>query len=330
VLVLVGFLRLIGWNTNLEARRQFSATADFSALIDSYNARQSNESRAGLMTDGDDLVLSMAQVQTTPPFDGKIEVIDQRLGARQQVMLWNYWPLSVPATPDDAQFLASPFPADKGLRFEDGWRAWIAMNRAAAGRLPRWMPGEPVILSTPTDDARLEIMFDLSETALGGSRLSALRDEAYDLFERARWPRLPTQAEPFDAEFVEAPFAIYRIGPDAILWDHLRSRALFCAISRRAMRIATGDDVRSKGRAFEAVVARAIQQRLALAAPPTENVVIAEGGQSVLEMDVAFVWQGVLVLVECKSLQIPRSRAPSSSCVAPMSNTSRASTRHTG
>jgi len=321
LMVLCGFQRLMAMNANVEARGGRSSSAELKALLDVYNRRLVDEAGVGLASANQPFILGMAMIADLP-FAPVMQVSDG-VGATQNIRLWNYCPLHTSAEEGlgHAEFLHFPFPGDEGLSFEDAWKAWLAINKIAAGRVPNWTPDQPFLIRSSSDDARVEIMFDLCETGLGGSTLTALRNEAHDLMTRKGWPELPTKdahqrfvdqivfdpatAEAFDVEFIELPYAIYKVGPNAILWDHLRSRGLFRAIARRAIRTAGGDTGGAKGRAFEAVVASALKQRLSPAAPIAKNVKIQAQGRLALEIDVAMVWHKCLVLIECKTLQKP-------------------------
>jgi hypothetical protein len=104
-----------------------------------------------------------------------------------------------------------------------------------------------------------------------------------------------------DVNFVEQPILFYDIGHGKVVWDYLRHGALIRAFARKTMarqhRLKAGD---SSGPGFEKYIAERLSNAIPDIKDLKRNVIIRDRGRKAWEIDVSFVLNEVLFIVEAK------------------------------
>lgn len=295
---------------NAVARISVTSSEEFDSLIEMYNKRQHSAMAVDLAEDEQWTPWGLTTVRSLP-FDNWIEV--PSASGWMKILLPNYFPVPADAetTYQKYSYLDhGDFEDQHGLSFPEYWECWLGMNELWRWSLPRWTPGTRYLPQSPRDALCFERFFDICETGMSGGSLRDIRTASPPLLREGRSSLPPddrfslfVESVMFDSiegsvEFVEQPFLLYRVGSDTILWDHLRHGGLLKAVARKAVR-RSGRIGARKGEVFETKVAH--QLEAAGVSQVAMNVKLGPANRPSFEIDVAFVVDRILFLVEAKS-----------------------------
>lgn len=304
---------------NSMARASLAEGGDLAHLIQIYNERQLLRSHETPLAKAGEAQVVMLTPAQSLPVERYLSV--QFPGAPTiRLRLENYFPFPVGHQSQRSMYayLECPdFEERIGMCFAEAWACWLGLNHLSLRAFPVWESGKTFKISAPLDEVRVEKFFDLCETGLGSGSISDLKDACHPQLVRsfegtfpskekfASWiDRLTCERIANDPEFVEIPYVFYRIGPNAILWDHARHGGVWKAIARNLVQV-SGTIGRQKGGAFEEAVVERLRNAGFQAIK--NGVKIRERGRVVLEIDIGLVNGEVLYLIELKHRFKPRN-----------------------
>lgn len=301
---------------NSVARRDLTVETSFNHLLEIYNQRMHSQSGTSIAKNGEDAVFVLTLIQRLP-FSNIIDVLENDVSF--SLFLQNYFPIPVNGSgllKKYGYLEGDDFTTRMGMPFQEFWKSWVVLNKLLLWNLPmQWTPGEIYRIDSPHERLKLERLFDICETGLGGGSLSNIRETCFDLLSE-RYPDLmPSKSnyqkfidtvmcERLDkrvVEFIEQPYTFYKVGPDSILWDHLRHGGFLKAIARDILQLSGASGAR-KGEVFEKTVEEKMKAILEVK-DIRRNIKIKSVNKTniVLEIDIAFVYKRILFLLELKS-----------------------------
>ncbi len=301
---------------NSMARRDLTVETSFDHLLGIYNQRIRSHLNARVSKNEEDAVFVLTLIQRLP-FSNIIDVLENDI--RYRLFLQNYFP--VPVNGDDLRkkygyLEGDDFTTRMGMSFQEFWKSWVVLNKLLLWSLPtQWVPDEVYRIDSPGERLRLERLFDICETGLGGGSLSNIRETCFDFLSEHYPDLMPSKSnyqkfidtvmcERLDkrvVEFIEQPYTFYKVGPDSVLWDHLRQAGLFKAIARDILPL-SGAIGKRKGEVFEETVEDKMRAMSGMQ-DIRRNIKIKSDSKIniVLEIDIAFIYKRVLFLLELKS-----------------------------
>jgi hypothetical protein len=300
---------------NSIARRHPAQEVTFEHLLEIYNGRQVKAQRPPASQGPGDSALVLTALEK--PIEIQLRLSREDEVGSAFATLENYLPKIIGAAGFYEQycFLEVPYFKDAvGMSFAEFWRCWALFN----GFLLQWCT-VPISRANgyfwiDVVDERMERFHDLCQSGMPGGPREELFSHCLPIL-LTRRPDLAVTESTFrkfidrvtfpgkfkDPLFVEQPYFVYPVGPDVIFWDCLRLPALFSATLREVNVLAhSGAAGRERGQLFELEVASAIRRAIPESSVSTAVRVNCDG-QLVCEIDVAFVHNSILILIEAKN-----------------------------
>lgn len=108
----------------------------------------------------------------------------------------------------------------------------------------------------------------------------------------------------YEVHFVEQPFLFYEVGEGRVMWDYLRHGGILRAVARKtAAAQSKSQAADTSGPGFEMYISNRAREADLQARDIKINATIRSCGQQVWDIDLGFVVDNVLLLVEAKGYQ---------------------------
>jgi hypothetical protein len=293
-------------------------------LLDVYNQRQELRIKppAEIRT-VNDAVICVRFIGHVPT-EGKKIGYKNRTGYETVVIPKNYYPYLVAGLDEFEKYSGLNCPEFEALTkvsFDHWWKIWLSLNQTIKNNVAFLWSQEETAASTDFElRAGAERADDYSDTALGCGFIPTIVKTCHELLKRKYGTAAPLLNEcerffdflccdqlPGDPRFVEQPFIFYRVGPDRAYWDYLRHNGVMRAVIRRLFsdKGKAVDRLRTQvALRFEKQVKNKIEKSLSMNTNDIKlNLKIKNStdGQTVWEIDSAFIYRDILFIVETKN-----------------------------
>ena len=244
--------------------------------------------------------------------------LHDRSGREFVVSVRNYYPVPCDAHAELRRYAyldTANFKDFAGISFSTFWQVWVGLNLLLRFGLPP-LASESANAAVPPEvfAARVERTDDYTESGLGGGSPEGLGDACYDMlghYHASRPSREACQAvisfltyRSFDGDvrFSEQPFLFYRVGDRLLLWDYLRHFGLLRCLARTITALPYAEAMRArKGEVLEEAVMQAVSTIPRVCG--VHKWLYRTQGRAIWDVDVGFVHDGVLFVVDAKNEQ---------------------------
>jgi hypothetical protein len=257
----------------------------------------------------------------TFPRDKRLWQCQDSTGKNYTVFMRNFLPALCNGWKEIERFTyldTSDFSDMMGVSFQTWCKVWFGLNKVVLQNIAILWPDAWFKLDNPDFvHACVERADDYCETALGGGTPESIWKTCHSLLEQEQTEGGPTLEEcrtvverltfasfKGDVRFTEQPFVFYQVNPRLTFWDYLRHGGLLRCIARNLSSIPTASATKKKkGNLFENSIATSIEQSVQGVSHLKLDTKIKNKGKIVWQIDVGFVYKGVLFLIEAKNLQ---------------------------
>jgi len=314
--------RQVMFIANTEARRPLGHEVSFVPLIDSYNVRQERRiSRRLVDATGNGRILVIPAFVFNIPSHSRITRVELATGESCEIAHRNYIPLIKDFNTAIAQYDYldnDVFTILWGMEYPKWKTIWAALNCLLRESLiSLWTPQLALRVRVEEATAAADRADDYSDTGIGTATRESLIQGCVDVAEYRFFENTCTREDASlfidgltlkgpldDIHFVEQPILFYDVGHGRVIWDYLRHGAVIRAIARKTVTQEGKRKARnSSGPGFE----KFITDRLSDAIPDIRDlksgVAIRDLRKKVWDIDVSFVLDEILFLIEAKHYQ---------------------------
>lgn len=299
-------------------RRDLADSTSLPLLLDVYNRRLRKRWRPVPKGTMSDVVIFPASVHTVGPERRQWECRD-RAGKRRILYLRNHIPVPCDASLEFERISyldTEDFPKFAGIPFATFRSVWLGLNQLTIHMLPLLWPDSWLTSVSPEFlSSRMECADDYCESAIGGGYPESIWEACHELLAKENRVDIPSKEDcravvefltyrQFDGDvrFTEQPFVFYLVSDRLLLWDYDRHGGLLRCLARNLTRLpGTSATQNKKGEIFERAIMATVSS-----VPGVKGVrkwICREGGRHVWDVDVGFVFQNILFLVDAKNEQ---------------------------
>lgn len=304
---------------NSISRRDLTSPISLDILLNIYNRRLERRWTPKPTTDiGSDAIILPLCVHALPIEKRMCDLKDPSGNTRALFFFANYVPLPCVAEAEFSRYSyldTSDFDKLAGVSFHTFRSVWLSLNQLLTETFPMlWPDSHITAVSDEILSAKLVQADDYCETALGGGYPESIWDSCYQIIGRKKSGHHPTRAEcksvvnfltykKFDGDvrFTEQPWVFYSVSDRLLFWDYFRHGGLLRCLARKLTRTPAARAIKMKGAAFEEKI------RSAVALIPdvhgARRWVLRRDRRTLWEVDVGFVYNGILFLIEGKNEQ---------------------------
>lgn len=325
VFVWSSFHGFMQYRLNTKSREAISPGNPTGDLIHSYNLRHANryEDKTVLPEALDGMILTTAPARSFSSDIRNIRVHGAN-GAEYVINHRNYVPYPVHLDrlePLYKHLEGETFRAKFGLSYAKWFLIYRGLNACLFASIATLWGTE--LKRQVTQDGQLasvERADDLGQSALGIANLDSLVDWVTRYAAtRHRTPKISADdvnlfihahttpnGAPLDP-FVERTDCFYRLSDTVAIWDYIRSAALLPVVRRQmAPLLGAAGQSKAKGRTFEALVKNEIKSHLPHVRALSGSKKRRENGKDLFELDVGFVLDQVLFVIDAKYVVKPK------------------------
>jgi hypothetical protein len=300
-------------------RRPLTSPVSLDQLLTIYNRRQKLRWNPQI-TDSLNDVLIYPTFAVALPSEKRMRHYYDRNGKQHSIVVRNFLPISCNGQEEIKRFGyldTGEFSKQLGVSFQTWCQVWLGLNEVILQNVAVLWPDAWISAADPDQlGARMEYADDYCETALGSGAPESIWTTCHVLLQRKGMEGCPALEEcravvesltyqRFDSDFrfPEQPFVFYKVSRRVMFWDYFRHGGLLRCIARNLSR--SGTSIRKRKGAFlEASVKATVEETIPGVSCLKVNTKIKKetGGW---EIDIGFVLDGVLFLVEAKNRQKP-------------------------
>ena len=301
-------------------RRSIASSISLYPLLDSYNRRLRIRWQPERKESSDNILVFPA-VSTQLPLDAQLQVTfpDQE-GNSYILILKNFCPVSCNGLKEIEHYAyldTNDFTKLMGINFKTWCKVWLGLNSLILENTVLYWSNVWFKAADPNYvHACVERTDDYCETGLGSGIPESIWKSCHTILSRDQQDNCPTAEEcrivvegltyqgefQGDVRFIEQPYVFYKVSPKFLFWDYLRHGGLLRCIARELSKSNNNELTDRKGKHLESAIKLTIQKRIRETSHFKLGPLIKREREDKWEVDVGFVYKGILFLVEAKNM----------------------------